>query len=365
MSDNGQHLQQQQQQQQAWQNYYAYQQQYYAQQPPVYPFAPPTYQQWNPITSLGSLPPPPPTQPISLAYSTQATYPPKRPRTEVADHSYHCDVCELSLESQIALAAHLKSHIVCSDCTFTASPKLVKAHHAAVHGKFRGNGFKTITVAIPGCKVQRYRICVGNHPEDVKKWIADRRKKFPRQQRPEPVAAKDESQFSGLLDGYGSSSEDEAVKPVNLESKAAVTLKTAESQQVPSQASNGDQTNIATKTSSASTAAANTDNAPNYRSQTCRYFARTGTCRNGDNCTFRHEGANHSTRNTSLNSTPVQQRDPKRQKMGNMKKTGTTLLQKLLQSDANREAALTLQLLQYIVDCNFLQKTQPANDNAE
>lgn len=353
MSDNP--HQQQQQQQQAWQNYYAYQQQYYAQQPPAYPFAAPPYQQWNPTNPPGTTPLSPP---VAQAYNTPAPPPPKRPRTEVTDHSYHCDVCELTLESQVALAAHLKSHTVCTDCTFTASPKLVKAHHAAVHGKFRGNGFKTISVAIPGCKVQRYRICVGNHPDDVKKWIADRRKKFPRQQQQQqrPEAAKDESKLSGLLDGYGSSSEEEDVKPAKVESKVDAHPHTAVSKVDPCQIiSNTDPSKIAPTT----------NNSANYRSQTCRYFARTGTCRNGDECTFLHVRANHNTSNsTSLQG--QSQREQNRRNIGNhnnkanTKKSGTTtLLRTLLQSDANRETTLTLQLLQYIVDCNFLQKAQP------
>jgi hypothetical protein len=350
MSDNP-----QQQQQQAWHNYYAYQQQYYAQQPPAYPFAAPPYQSWNPINAAGT--PQPMTPPMEQAYSAPALPPPKRPRTEVTDHSYHCDVCELTLESQISLAAHLKSHTVCTDCTFTASPKLVKAHHAAVHGKFRGNGFKTISVAIPGCKVQRYRICVGNHPDDIKKWIADRRKKFPRQQPlHKPAAAKDESHLSGLLDGYGSSSEDDEVQPAKAESKVDANPQIAESKvDTRLLVSNVDEPKIATAIC----------NSANYRSQTCRYFARTGTCRNGDECTFRHERANQNASNSvSLQSQP--QREQNRRNIGNHNKktnsktTGTTsLLRSLLQSDAKRETTLTLQLLQYIVDCNFLQKAQP------
>ena len=241
-----------------------------------------------------------------------------------------------------------------------------------MHGKFRGNGFKTISVAIPGCKVQRYRICVGNHPEDVKKWIEDRRKKFPRQQR--PVAVKEnagESQLGGLLDGYGSTSEEEeGEKPVNLESKPVSNPGTADCTLDTSRFSDGEQAKNATTTTT--TSATTTTNAANYRSQTCRYFARTGTCCNGDKCTFLHERANNNSNNNNNNNAPMltlrehHQREPKRRTMGNNnKKNGTTLLQTLLQNDARREATLTLQLLRYIVDCNFLQKTQSANSTTE
>jgi len=33
---------------------------------------------------------------------------------------------------------------------------------------------------VPGCPIQRFRICVGDHPDDVQKWIEDRKRKFPR-----------------------------------------------------------------------------------------------------------------------------------------------------------------------------------------
>lgn len=36
-----------------------------------------------------------------------------------------------------------------------------------------------MTVAVPGCRVQKFKICVGNHPDDVKKWIEERKRKFP------------------------------------------------------------------------------------------------------------------------------------------------------------------------------------------
>jgi hypothetical protein len=48
------------------------------------------------------------------------------------------------------------------------------------------------------------------------------------------------------------------------------------------------------------------------------------------------------------------------------KKAGksSTLLKKLLKSDTDREMTLTLQLLRYIVDCNFLQEQRDAKKNA-
>ena len=39
--------------------------------------------------------------------------------------------------------------------------------------KYSGRGLKTITIAGPGIPTQKFKICVGNHPEDVKKWIEE------------------------------------------------------------------------------------------------------------------------------------------------------------------------------------------------
>lgn len=59
---------------------------------------------------------------------------------------------------------------------------------------------------MPGSrKIQHFTICVGNRPEDVQKWIAERKRNYPRRKQEKPL--------DRLLDGYGSSSsEDEPEK---------------------------------------------------------------------------------------------------------------------------------------------------------
>ena len=46
--------------------------------------------------------------------------------------------------------------------------------------KYSGQGFKTITIAGHGIKPRKFKICVGNNPADIAKWIEERRKRFPR-----------------------------------------------------------------------------------------------------------------------------------------------------------------------------------------
>jgi hypothetical protein len=172
-----------------------------------------------------------------------------------------------------------------------------------------------VTVAIPGCPIQKFRICVGNHPDDIQKWIAERRKKFPRQQ---PLQAPTpEPKPLSLLEGYGSSSEDE-VKELEL-------------------ADNEDERSTAQQPAMHKFTGSST----NYRMKLCRFFSRNGKCRHGDACSFRH-----------------QLPDPQQ--------SGNSLLNKLLQSDMRREAALTLQLLHYIADCNYLQEQKKLKiDNSD
>lgn len=244
----------------------------------------------------------------------------------------------------------MEAHVTCPQCTFTASRKVVNGHYQSVHGKFAGGGFKSVTIAIPGCKVQRYTICVGNHPEDVKKWIQERKKRFPRQQQKKDatrstVERKGDNEEStrgsalgSLLDGYGSSSseEDSTQKPV-----AQKTVETA------TQVNHLEQNEVSTAESPKTITESSATRPPNYRTRPCKYFMRNGSCRNGDACNFSHD----------IQSNPQsRERNSPRAKRQRRSSSSTTLLRKLLENDARREAVLSVQLLEYLVDCNYLQQ---------
>lgn len=233
---------------------------------------------------------------------------------------WKCAPCDLVLESEQALERHTASHITCRECAFQAAPKVVKAHHQARHGKFAGSGFKSVTVAIPGCQVQRFRICVGNRPEDIAEWIAERKRRFPRQKK----TAEDKEEKSGLstlLAGYGSSDEESAASCRIVKTEVEEQPITAE-EPYPH------------------------DSLKAIRKRPCRYFMRNGTCRNGENCTFLHELPTSS----ALRDAPQQNaaKRPKRE---------LTLLDRLLQNDKKRENALVLQLLDFIVENDFLSSS--------
>jgi Zinc finger C-x8-C-x5-C-x3-H type (and similar) len=213
----------------------------------------------------------------------------------------------------------------------------------------RPGGFKTVSLSIPGCPVQRFRICVSNHPDDIKQWIEERKAKFPRMNKSlaapnshRPFSNKrqdEETGLSALLSGYGSSSSDdhddgEDTKPDNVQDRELESKNHSQGETSSVHESVG----VSKHTS--------------VRKRLCRYFAKNGTCRNGNDCSFSHEvGAGpwaSSTRSAH-----------------NAKASGNTafrlqpsLLQTLLQKESRREASLTIQLLKCIVENKFFQREE-------
>lgn len=303
----------------------------------------------------------PPQAPIPVAEQTPDL--PKSPEGEPStpeipdpkDRSWYCDACDLALDSQQAFKSHRRSHVKCSECSFEGAPKIVKAHYQGSHGKFSGSGFKTVTIAVPGCRVQRFRICVGNRPEDIQRWIAERKKRFPRQKSEEDDEAKTEradeansavmkegpTGMNSLLAGYGSSGsesdDDELAKQTELPVESAdalekkIELESASSPKKDETISNDD---IPVSNETPRSVQDKRGTRP------CRYFFRNGSCLNGDSCRFSHEAPAQRIAGTDSGA-------KKRKRGGHT--NSDTLLRKLLSSDMERESALTMKLLEYIV----------------
>jgi hypothetical protein len=192
---------------------------------------------------------------------------------------------------------------------------------------------------------------VGNRPEDIQKWIVERKKRFPRKNPPPPK--KDEplpvpqdpekvggdAGLSSLLAGYGSSSgsEDEKRDPP----KKDADVKPATRPTDPN--TKNDSNNI----DGAPRLDASNERKPQSAQRPCRYFMRNGTCLNGEACRFSHDLANRHPNNSPNNR--------KRKRGGHT--SSDTLLRKLLTNDMQREATLTMQMLKYIVDSNFFDGT--------
>jgi Zinc finger C-x8-C-x5-C-x3-H type (and similar) len=315
-----------------------------------------------------------------------------------------------------------------SGCTFSAAtPKVVQGHYQSAHGKFSMNGgsgsngssggFKTITVAIPGVPVQRFRICVGNRPQDVQEWIQERRLRFPRTSRvaavavaasavvttKEPNAAHAENikpatpppcmttELSTLLQGYGSSSEEEDDN--HSDSKNMETSKTSDIN-TSSKQEEADSRMDVTGTLDVAHGAAAAVSAVGQHAMTgatttitseikkkiknpCHAFMRHGRCHRGDACPYRHDNLPSSAEeqqqqqqqqqaassadynnNNKPTHAHVPAAPPRNNNNNNNKRPKLTLLEKLLTKDVERETTLTLQLLEYIARSNFLQCNQ-------
>jgi hypothetical protein len=283
---------------------------------------------------------------------------------------------------------------------------VVKGHFQSVHGKFSGSGFKSVTIAIPGCRVQRFKICVGNRPEDIQKWIADRKRKFPRQQSQEQqqvqvqpqteqkvkakatATAMDETHqdaikckesdtieavgLTSLLAGYGSSStsdDDDDVKDADIDKVPEIPTMAASSSlieptlDVMETTDSTENALLALNSTSAQSMEVHpsennggTARRPTPTSRPCHFFMRNGKCRNGDSCSYSHDMTKASGMSASSRLAPTSTTTTtttRRQEQHN--KRSETLLRRLLANDMRRETTLTLKLLKYVARRNFLQ----------
>ena len=280
------------------------------------------------------------------------------------------------------------------------NPKMAK--------KYSGRGLKTITISGPGLPTQRFKICVGNHPDDIKKWIEERKKRFPRRDgshkkytslsSSSPVAGMKRSRLedegedkedengkrpyldnstvksetseskseagglSSLLAGYGSSSSDED-ESINSPAGKADIITAQEEGKVKNESTTTEMKN------------------PSPPKRLCTYYQR-GNCRHGASCKFLHSDKpiNSTTQNNNKRQSQSERDKARNQYEQELKILGlatpshgsrytsggkvinnTSLLHQLLARDKERERSLTLQLLRYIVDCDYFQKD--GNDN--
>ncbi|XP_033329082.1 FMR1-interacting protein NUFIP1 isoform X2 [Megalopta genalis] len=78
--------------------------------------------------------------------------------------SYYCELCDRDFSSEDDLVEHKKQHRVCgiAGCTFSAHPLLVEKHITMQHNSGLYDRMKNLT-----------------SPEDIDKWITERKKKYP------------------------------------------------------------------------------------------------------------------------------------------------------------------------------------------
>lgn len=252
--------------------------------------------------------------------------------------------------------------------------------------------------------MQRFKICVGSHEEDIQAWIEERRKKFPTRKRVlekeekkkkrkrgevlgsasmESSMTRDAKQIKRNVDG--AHGEDKTKTDKSEESLLTNLMagysdssdgensdcdKGAGTQKQQDKEKDTNVMNAKNEESMPKDVDAAVDCPPKFKTRHCRFFTRNGTCKNGDDCTYIHDMEHH--KEFKLNQQNRSQQDgANRQAKAerNLLTTGRrgdskrTLLRSLLQNDIQRERSLTLQLLRYIVDCNYLQEQREVSED--
>jgi len=89
---------------------------------------------------------------------------------------WYCEPCDKEFTQLGPYEAHKATHETCwhPGCAFSATRKVVQAHFHGSHGQFSGSGYKMIDV-----EGQKFRVLMGQSPEEIEQWRAERRKKFP------------------------------------------------------------------------------------------------------------------------------------------------------------------------------------------
>ncbi|XP_076249508.1 FMR1-interacting protein NUFIP1 [Calliopsis andreniformis] len=80
------------------------------------------------------------------------------------DESYYCEICDREFSSEDDLSEHKKEHKLCGidGCTFSAHPLLVEKHITMQHSTGLYHRIKNVST-----------------PEDIEKWIMERKKRYP------------------------------------------------------------------------------------------------------------------------------------------------------------------------------------------
>lgn len=295
---------------------------------------------------------------------------------------------EYSYPSQSVLDNPMASHIKFSNnCKYSSTPKLMSTRYTTSHPHYSGRGLKTILVQIPGSRrVQRFKICVGNDPEDIKAWISERKKQYPilyrnrkrdqsnknrgitKQNKKlnesenfiKEEFTKRENSLKSLLIYNSSSDEDHDIDKVFT---TTFELENVSNSDHSINRHKIEKNYDITKDSNSAeigqyfypleeTRGRSVERSDNLKTKLCKYYLSKGSCKYGDNCNFIHDSQKY-------------QKCMERKKSCIKKKNSSYMdsknilegqfLRKLLESDIRKEKILTLQLLQYIVSCNFFQ----------
>lgn len=320
-----------------------------------------SYYPANNSTALHPPPPPPPQQPHQITRG----YP-------------------INTNANVAasLRNNLHSHNNDSKAPKKVNPKMAK--------KYAGRGLKTITISGPGLPTQKFKICVGSHPDDIKKWIEERRKRFPRRDGSHRVGAAGEKrrrQEEGEQNNMARKrtcldDNNNKTKTGDADGKGTQTGGLSSLLAGYDSSSSQDEGEISEKQNEDKTTPLEGGDNAKAPKRLCTYYQR-GKCRHGTSCKFLHSESataaakdpNQRHKQRELQSARDKARNqyerelqilglasPSGNANGKNVTSNTSLLHKLLQRDKERERRLTLQLLRYIVDNECFRGGDPSGD---
>lgn len=281
-------------------------------QQPYYPAASmyPQYQQYPAVNTVPYAAPPPRQQVAAVlpfqqqlnAYSNKTSHAqaagtakkPANPPPVAAPApagEWYCEPCDKEFTQLIAYDAHMGTHESCKHpgCSFSATRKVVVAHFHGAHGQFSGSGYKMIDV-----EGQKFRVLLGQSPEEIAQWRAERRKKFPTAEQTDAKKAElDELIAAGgiepKLNKFGKKERDNSNKTTTkkrpLDGDTA-TSGPSKVQKVPKVGENGEEI-VEDEQGEDVDDAVEAAGAGGTPERKCFQFGR-GRCRNGDKCTFSH-----------------------------------------------------------------------------
>ncbi|KAI9012988.1 hypothetical protein BC832DRAFT_275742 [Gaertneriomyces semiglobifer] len=248
-----------------------------------------------------------------------------------------CEACDVKFAHISQHRAHINTHVKCPHCDFTASKKVVRLHEEEEHGIVEG--------------LQPIFTRKLDTPEEIEKWIAERKKNWPT----EGNIAKKEAERKERQE-RGGLSRDKKPRKVTKVVKSEPTIKRERTstndsslEMIGSYATDEDgepsQSTDASDSTSESDNSQDSDTeakAPQQRHQRerpiCKFFLKK-RCFKKD-CTFRHVRPEATPRKPFNANVAQHNRKP--------------LLRKLLEPEIRKEKNAILQCIRYIVRNNFL-----------
>ena len=207
----------------------------------------------------------------------------------------YCEPCDKEITGLANFNAHCATHESCRHpgCTFSATKKVVMAHFHGAHGQFSGSGYKMIEVE----GGQKFRVLLGTSPEEVEKWRAERRNRFP---TPANVAKKEAQQeelrsAGGVVAPQQQQRGKKRVRQgADADGEAGKEGAAGEGggDEPPRKAATGPRKKPCSFFARGQCNAGDTCSfSHDFEPRPCAFFVRSGRCTRGARCTFMHDRA--------------------------------------------------------------------------